>query len=143
MEPRLWDGMRGLSSFPLLSALFFASPFCWPYSLQAVTCLRSPSCPSSKLPELNQQRRGYPRAREESPSCFHQSNCFVLLQIRNGTGCRVPFYSHVYIRVPIPSSLLLVLMCYDFYLENGPDSFRIIKKAENTLSALVKLPILM
>lgn len=32
-----WEGRPPFFSSP--SALFFASPFCWPYSLQAVTCL--------------------------------------------------------------------------------------------------------
>ena len=49
----------------------------------------------------------------------------------------------VYIRVPIPGSFLLVLMCFGLYLENGPESCRIIKRAENALPALLRLPILM
>lgn len=48
-EPRLGinfvlDGAQvvGWEARPLLLVLFFASPFCWPYSLQAVTCLPWP-----------------------------------------------------------------------------------------------------
>lgn len=44
--------------------------------------------------------------------------------------------------MPIPRSFLLVLMYDGLYLENGPESFGIIKKAENSFPAILRFIIL-
>lgn len=44
--------------------------------------------------------------------------------------------------MPVPSSFLFVLIYYGFYLENGPESSGIIKKAENSFPAFARFLVL-